>query len=110
MSDGKAVELWQGQMAHTYRADKATYALPGTDEMSWRDPAPDIIATIREMTFRVALAKSKPSNSSQFQETMMGTGEQTVVVAVYESHYVYLGVALGIVVLTVAAILPLFGK
>lgn len=88
-----------GSMGYTYiNSDASTF---GTPNVTWSDPTPDIIAGIRELTFRSAVSVS---NVSSIQHV---NGYETAVLAVYNSHYEWLGGALGIMCLTILFIMPL---
>lgn len=77
------------------------YACP----VAWSNPTDDMLGTARQLAFRAALASANISNSTNIQ-TMNGFQETQLVV--YNSHYVYLSVALVFTLLSTFATIPVF--
>jgi len=92
-----------GPMVYTQRTPGDTAI--GAADMTWVDPSADIISALREMAFRAAIGLT---NSSAAMVQRVGTGEHTVTITVYESNFTYLAGALAVMVLAVAAVIPLF--
>lgn len=95
--------LSTGPMAYTYLSSDNTngYTL-GTYNMTWSDPMFDMLATIRELTFRSVL---RTSNSSTAQSV---SGMESATVLVYESNYYFLAAANAVMVLCLFGLVPLF--
>jgi hypothetical protein len=74
----------------------------GTCDMYWTDPTPDIIAGIRELGFRTAIAATNSTTDQTFEAT------EIAIVQVYVSHYHYLGGALLVMFLGVVLVFPTF--
>jgi len=74
----------------------------GTCDMYWTDPTPDIIAGIRELGFRTAIAATNSTTNQTFEAT------EIAIVQVYVSHYHYLGGALLVMFLGVVLVFPTF--
>ncbi|KAL8704462.1 MAG: hypothetical protein Q9201_002378 [Fulgogasparrea decipioides] len=70
--------------------------------ISYGDPTEDLIQAVRSMMFRTAIAAA---NASDLQTV---TALDTITVPVYQSHYLYLGVAIGFTALAWLATLPMF--
>ncbi|RYP66008.1 hypothetical protein DL771_007989 [Monosporascus sp. 5C6A] len=100
-NQGNFVVINDGPMGYTYLTPDSALDIPGS--LAWADPTPDIIAGIRELTFRSAVANSNASTSQNAQGA-----EQTVLVTVYATHYEYLAVALVFMCLAMAFVVPLF--
>jgi len=95
----------QGIMGYTY-IDEAKSAMSGYSGTVWRDPGPDIINAIREMTFRSAVVTSAANQTRPRQ--LASEGSQTVVTGVYRSRYGYLAAVLVLDCLFAVAMAPLF--
>lgn len=74
----------------------------GTCDMYWTDPTPDIIAGIRELGFRTAIA----ATNSTTEQTVLAT--EIANVQVYVSHYRYLAGALVVMLLGIVLVFPTF--
>jgi hypothetical protein len=89
-----------GPMSTTYLKSSISYL--NAYNLTWRDPSPDIISTIRELTFRAAIANS---DSSTWQNV---TSSEVTVGTFYVSRYKFLGGAIVVMLLSICAIAPLF--
>lgn len=74
----------------------------GTENMTWADPTPDILSTIRELIFRSAISVSNSST----QQTVAAT--DTVLRSFYISDFAYLGGAVLVMALNTCVLAPLF--
>ncbi|KAE9979303.1 hypothetical protein BLS_009932, partial [Venturia inaequalis] len=72
--------------------------------VTWADPSIDMLAAARELAFRLALKAADPTNSSSFQPLINGIQQQNVLV--YQSKFLYLGLALLFTLASVLSILP----
>ncbi|EXJ79179.1 hypothetical protein A1O3_08680 [Capronia epimyces CBS 606.96] len=86
--------LTTGSTATQYAVTNATTDTSAVDVasscgLSFTDPTDDLLASARELMFRTAL--SIASGNSSMIQTVSGT--QFTTPAVYESHYLYLGIA-----------------
>ncbi|MCJ1437803.1 hypothetical protein MMC27_007190 [Xylographa pallens] len=89
-----------GPMSYTYIAsDQQSY---GTCDMSWTDPTADVLAAIRQMTFRSAISLSNGTT----QQTVQATDFTTY--TVYVSDFAYLGGAVTLIILNTCVLFPLF--
>jgi len=70
--------------------------------LAFADPSNDLIKAIRDMMFRTAIAAANDSDS-QFV-----TAHETTTLPVYQSHYLYLGLAILCTALGWLATLPIF--
>jgi hypothetical protein len=70
--------------------------------MSWEDPTQDILAGIRDIIFRSAIAGTNAS----IQQAAHAT--ETLTQAVYMSHYAYLAAALAVTFIAVCVLITLF--
>ncbi|KAL8730263.1 MAG: hypothetical protein Q9181_004730 [Wetmoreana brouardii] len=108
MSFGGAIQYHtttEGATASRY----ATLPPDGSDDapakscsISYGDPTEDLIQAVRSMMFRTAVAAA---NASDLQTV---TALETITVPVYQSHYLYLGVAIIFTALAWLATLPMF--
>lgn len=105
LSSGLYTLKSQGVMGYTY-IDEAKSAMTGYGGTVWRDPGPDIITAIRELTFRSAVVASAANQTRPRQLASEGT--QAVVTGVYRSRYGYLAAVLVLDCLFAAAMAPLF--
>ena len=95
-----------GPMAFTYLSPQPNpdgRTTLGTYNMTWIDPMPDILKSIREMTFRSVISVS---NSTTRQPNL--SGSETVTTAVYVPNYAYLAGAVAAMGLCTLGIAPLF--
>jgi len=74
--------------------------------VSWADPTADMMATARELAFRVALRSANPANVTNMQPFVGGTQQQNVLI--YGSNFMDLGIALLFTLLGVVCVLPTF--
>jgi hypothetical protein len=100
--------------------------------MNWRDPTDDMINALNELMFRTALVASNvstyaimnvsindfqtsfyeaipvpiPTNETGIPVPQVITMEQTSTITVFESHYEFLGAALGIMILGILVVVP----
>ncbi|MCJ1245167.1 hypothetical protein MMC30_002368 [Trapelia coarctata] len=89
-----------GMMANTYiNSDLNEYS---TCNVSWTDPMQDIINTIRELTFRAALAASDHGDNQRHNAT------ETIDRTYYVSSYRYLIAAMVLTFVSACVIVPLF--
>lgn len=70
--------------------------------LSWADPTADLLAAAREVMFRTAV---RAANSSTVQRV---PATESAIRTVYKSHYLYLALALGVTILGVGAVAPIF--
>ena len=76
-----------------------------TCSMVFSDPTNDILASVRELMFRTALASVKGSQAVRVQKI---SAKESLDVPVYESSYTYLAIALVFSLLGWTAIVPVF--
>lgn len=99
--DGTPLSLmYSGEIPIQYLV--ANSSTLGTCDMYWTDPTPDIIAGIRELGFRTAIAATNSTTEQTFEAT------ETAIVQVYVSHYHYLGGALLVMFLSIVLVFPTF--
>ncbi|MCJ1402974.1 hypothetical protein MMC11_006196 [Xylographa trunciseda] len=89
-----------GPMSYTYIAsDERSY---GTCDMFWTDPTADVVAAIRQMTFRSAIYLSNDSTQQTVQATDLAT------YTLYVSNFAYLSGAVSLMILNTCVLFPLF--
>lgn len=89
------------------------YSTAGTDDLTdtrscpttWTDPTDSMLATARQLAFRVAIHAADPSNATNLQ-LFQGHDERPT--TVFRSHYLFLALALLFTLLAVAAVVPVF--
>ena len=90
-----------GQSSSNYLAsDISTY---GNCTMVWEDPTTDIVNTARELMFRSGIAYANTNASAVALQELQVQKIKTA--AAYYSHYEYLGITIGCMVLEVLVIL-----
>lgn len=98
--------LTTGSFANSYAVlgeDKPTGgSAVNSCSLSFKDPTADLLAAARELIFRTAIASA---NSSSIQSV---TAKQSGTRQVYESHYLFLGLALLVTLIAVVCILITF--
>lgn len=80
---------------------ESAYSATGCD-LSFNDPSDDLIKAMRDMMFRTAVAAANDSDS----QTM--TARETSSLPIYQSHYLYLGLAVLCTALGWFTTLPIF--
>ena len=74
-------------------------------QVAWGDPTNDMLGTARQLAFRVAIAAANASNATNIQ-TLNGVQQQQIIV--YNSHYIFLGLAILLTLLSTCAVVPIF--
>lgn len=89
-----------------------SYAVLGTGDtatnncsLSFKDPTADLLARARELMFRTALAAADPRNRTHVRTV---PAQQSATHQVFESHYLFLGLALLVTLLAVVGVLLTF--
>ncbi|KAK0619603.1 hypothetical protein B0T14DRAFT_603369 [Immersiella caudata] len=95
-----------GVMGLMYIDEANSSPSSGVTGRVWRDPGPDIMLAIRELTFRSATAASAVDGSKPRQIAERST--QTVAIGVYHWRYGYLAAVLVLNCLCAVALAPLF--
>ena len=75
-------------------------------DLSFRDPSNDLVQAVRSLMFRTAIAAA---NSSIPADSQYVTAQESNTLPIYESHYLYLGLAVLVTSLGWLAMLPIFG-
>ena len=76
---------------------------PGACNFAWSNFLPDVVRTFQEFSLRSAIVYYDPHKPPQ-----LGYATQYSIESVYASHYLYLGLALGISLLAFVFLIPLF--
>ena len=75
----------------------------GACNFAWSNFLPDVVRTFQEFALRTAIVYHDPLKPQQ-----LGHAAQYSIESVYASHYLYLGLALGLSLLAFAFLIPLF--
>lgn len=75
-------------------------------DLSFTDPSNDLVQGVRSLMFRTAIAAA---NSSIPADSQYVTAQESTTLPIYESHYLYLGLAVLVTSLGWLAMLPIFG-
>lgn len=75
-------------------------------DLSFKDPSNDLVQAVRSLMFRTAIAAANTSLPADSQSV---TAQESTSLPVYESHYLYLGLAILVTSLGWLAMLPIFG-
>ena len=75
-------------------------------DLSFTDPSNDLVQAVRSLMFRTAIAAA---NSSIPADSQYVTAQESTTLPIYESHYLYLGLAVLVTSLGWLAMLPIFG-
>lgn len=73
--------------------------------VSWADPSSDMLGAARELAFRVALKAADFANTTNMQPLVNRIQQQNV--SIYQSKFLYLGLALMFSLMGVLSILPM---
>lgn len=92
----------KGPMAYAYR--NSSDDVLGSENMTWADPTPDVVAAIQELTFRSAVHYTNDTTPL----VAAAEGREVLTMAVYESHYNFLLGGLIVMLLATFAMIPLF--
>lgn len=91
-----------GATSSRYAVLDTTSPTPQADcAVSFTDPSNDILAAVRELMFRTAIAAATSS------DTQHVTARETTTVPIYKSNYLYLYIALGCAAVGWLAVIPL---
>jgi hypothetical protein len=93
--------FYDGSSAHTYISQSHGFV---DCSMTFNDPMDDILASARELMFRAAVSVGN-GNSSFLQQV---TGTEQVPRNVYESQYLFLGLAVGLSVVSIIIVTVTF--
>ena len=97
--------LTTGTTSSRYGVLDAKSQTPHADcTVSFTDPSNDILAAVRNLMFRTAIAAANDL------DTQPVTAQQTATLPIYESHYLYLELALGCTALGWLAVIPLLSS
>jgi hypothetical protein len=93
--------FYEGSSAHTYIAQSQGFV---DCSMTFSDPMDDILSSARELMFRAAI-NAGSVNSSFLQQV---TGTETIPRNVYESQYLFLGLAVGLSIVSIIVVTVTF--